>query len=364
MKTVEEMMHVDTYYSSLPHLRNAFKARGRQYAFKASNPQEYAEWKNRTRARLAEILGLTLMERAPLAPECASVEQMDGYRREKWLIQTEPDVYMPFYILIPDSVKPGDKNACIIAPHGHASAGKNCIAGRSEIPCVAEHIKISNYAYGVEYVKRGYTVFCPDARGFGERRESGMQRDDANAFMHSSCEQLNHMAIPLGLSVCGMWVWDLMRLTDYICTREDCDPERIACGGLSGGGLQTLYFAAMEDRIRCAISSGYFYGVDESLLVMSLNCSCNFVPHMWETCDMGDIGALIAPRPFLVESGTEDGLNGASGLANVESQLNIARGAFKLFDAEDRLWWNVFEGPHMWNGAKSYDFMDKYLKGD
>lgn len=361
MKTVEELMHTEKYYSSLPHLRKVFAERGRQYAFKAQSISEYDKWKSELKAKLEELLGLPLMEKADLLPECKSVEQMDGFRREKWIIQTEPDVRMPFYILIPDSLKPGEKNACIIAPHGHSTGGKNSIAGRDDIPVVAAEIERCNEAYGVEFVRRGYTVFCPDARGFGERRESGMQGDDEFKFMHSSCEQLNHMAIPLGLNVCGMWVWDLMRLTDYIQSRNDCDSDRIACGGLSGGGFQTLYFAAMDERIKCAVSSGYFYGAEDSLLVMSLNCSCNYVPHLWETCDMGDIGALIAPRPFLIESGLRDHLSGERGIENVKEQYDITQGAYRLFNAEDRLVLYTFDGPHVWNGSVTYDFIKKYL---
>ncbi len=34
-----------------------------------------------------------------------------------------------------------------------------------------EAIKEYNYTYEIRLVEKGYTVFCPDARGFGERRE-------------------------------------------------------------------------------------------------------------------------------------------------------------------------------------------------
>lgn len=361
MKTEQELMHVDKYYSSLPYLRKVFAERGRQYAFRARDREEYVEWKTRTRARLSEILGFGLMKKCELLPELESSELMDGYRREKWIIQTEPDVWMPFYALIPDTAKYGTKNAAVIAAHGHSTGGKNSIAGRYDIPCVAEEIERCNEAYGVEFAKRGYTVFCPDARGFGERRESGMQGDGKLQFMKSSCEQLNHMAIPLGLCVCGMWVWDLMRLTDYIASRGDCDPGRIACAGLSGGGFQTLYFAAMDDRVRCAVTSGYFYGAEDSLLVMSMNCSCNYVPHMWETCDIGDIGALIAPRAFLVETGLRDHLSGGRGVENVKEQYAVTEEAYKLLGAEDKLKLFVFDGPHVWNGSETYDFVAQNL---
>ncbi len=353
--------HIPEYYTSLEHLEDIFDRNARQMAFAAENLQEAEAWKKDLRERLREITGISRLVRAELSPRLLETVRKDGYSREKWLIQTEPDIWMPFYVLVPDGRKDGAKLPCIIAPHGHKSSGKNGVAGRTEIPCVDEVIRETRLAYGPEFAKRGYMVFCPDARGFGERRESVRQGDSAGRFMNGCCEQLNHMAIPLGLTLCGMWIFDLMRLTDYILTREDCDPDRIACAGLSGGGMQTLYFTALDDRIRCCVISGYFYGVKESLLEMPGSCSCNYVPHMWETCDMGDVGALIAPRPMLVETGNQDPLSGRRGTENVKEQLEITEKAFRLYGVPERLVWHIFDGPHRWDGEKTPGFIGQYL---
>ena len=112
----------------------------------------------------------------------------------------------------------------------------------------------------------------------------------------------------------------------------------MGCAGLSGGGLQTLWAAALDKRIRCAVISGYMYGYKESLLDMPGNCYCNYVPHLYEYMDMGDIAALIAPRPLLIETGNRDPLNGASGLANVRTQVDTIRRAYRTLEAEDRLY--------------------------
>lgn len=277
------------------------------------------------------------------------------------LIQTEPEVWMPFYVLVPDDLKVGEKRPCMIATHGHYSGGKYSPAGRSDIPAIKDQIERFNYDYGVKFVKEGYITFCPDARGFGERREWMMQDDVEENFLSSTCIPLNHMAICLGQSLTGMWTWDLMRLVDYIGTREDCDPMRIGCGGLSGGGLQTLWLAAMDDRVKCAVVSGYFYGYKDSLLKRSDNCGCNYVPHLWETADICDLGALIAPRPLLIETGNRDRLNGERGLVNATEQVEIARKAYSLCNAQDRLCHHVFEGEHLWNGEKTYHFIREWL---
>jgi dienelactone hydrolase len=264
-------------------------------------------------------------------------------------------VIMPFYVLIPRHLAP--PYPAVIAPHGHSSGGKLAVAGCRELPEIAETIDQHNYDYGVQFVRAGFITFCPDARGFGERQEEASR----DSILNSSCQWLNNMAYPLGQTVTGMWTWDIHRLVDYVQTREDCDLDRIGCAGLSGGGLQTLWASALDARIKCAVISGYLYGYKESLLDLYTNCSCNYVPHLYEYVDMGDIAALIAPRPLLVETGTQDELNGASGVDNVLGQMDIIRRAYRLFDAEDLLKHDIFEGEHRWNGVKAVPWMQRHL---
>lgn len=181
--------------------------------------------------------------------------------------------------------------------------------------------------------------------------------------MECTCKELNQMAIPLGLTVTGMWVWDLMRLLDYIETREDCDTARIGVGGLSGGGQQSLWLAALDDRIAAAAVSGYFYGYHDALLVLNENCSCNYVPHLWETVDMGDLGALIAPRPLIVETGDRDSLNGPRGAINAAEQFEVTRRAYRLLGAEACCRHRICPGEHRWYGGETYSFLEKALGG-
>jgi dienelactone hydrolase len=357
MRTIQET----TYYTSQERMLDLYDREAAKSRFTGSSPEEFEAWKNTFRKQLTEITGIDRTESCDLTPKQLESVQMDGYKRDKLLIQTEPDVWMPFYVLIPDGAEETGKNPCMIAPHGHGGGGKYAVAGRRDIPSVKEKIEAIHYDYGVDFVRQGYITFCPDARGFGERREWMGQQDQEASFMNSTCIPLNHMAICMGRSLTGLWTWDLMRLIDYIVTREDCDPERIGCGGLSGGGLQTLWVTAMDDRIKCAVVSGYFYGYKDSLLRLSVNCGCNYVPHLWEYADMGDLGALIAPRPLLIETGSLDPLNGERGVPNVTEQVEIAQKSYRLFNMDERITHFVFEGMHEWNGEKTPAFLKKWL---
>lgn len=52
--------------------------------------------------------------------------------------------------------------------------------------------------------------------------------------------------------------------------------RELGCVGFSGGGMQTLYLAAPDERVRWALISGYLYGVRDALLTLNNNCSCNY----------------------------------------------------------------------------------------
>jgi hypothetical protein len=324
---------------------------------------EHRRWRDELRARLRRITGVDTMRTCPLEPQVTERVSLDGYTRERVLLHTEPGIVMPTYVLIPDDVVPGEPRPTVLAPHGHSSGGKYAPAGRRDIPALLDTIEQHNYDYGVQFVRQGCVVLCTDARGFGERREEVFQ-GEGEALLSSSCEVLNHMAMPLGQTVAGMWAWDLMRLLDYVATRPECDAGRVGCAGLSGGGLQTLWLCALDDRVRCAIVSGYFYGYKDALLKLSSNCSCNYVPGLWELADMGDLGALIAPRPLLIETGTLDPLNGERGIDNVTEQLDITAQAYELFEVRDRLVHVLFEGEHMWHGIESVPWMARWLQAE
>ena len=346
-------------YPTVPALLARFDHESRGMRLCAQDAAELAAWQSALRDRLRAIIGIDTMRACPLDAQEDAPEQCDGYVRTRVVIAVEPDVSMPLYVLTPADLRPGQRRPVVLAPHGHGSAGKAAVVGRADAAELVRTIAQHNYAYGVQLVRAGYIVLCPDARGFGERREPVVLADGDP--LGGSCQVLNNMAMPLGQTVMGMWTWDLMRLIDYVATRADSDATRIGCAGLSGGGAQTLWLAALDERVRCAVVSGYFYGFKDSLLRLSTNCSCNYVPGLWQLADIGDIGALIAPRPLLIETGRHDPLNGERGMANVTEQCEITRQAYALLGIEDRLTHSVFEGGHRWDGTDVLPWLARWL---
>ena len=332
----DTIIEITKFYGSLKGMLRKFDKYARQDAFAGSTREEFELWRVDTRKTLRELLGWKYMEDCPLNPvteECVTLE--NGIVREKVIIQVEPEVFMPMYILMPP--KQGEeKQECFIALPGHQGAGKYSVAGCYNIPAVKRMIDFYNYDYGMQLARRGYVAVCPDCRGFGERRDEKLQiPGDERAFLGCSCFHLAHMAEPLGETVAGMLTWDACRLIDYLYERNEWNLDTLGVMGFSGGGMQTLWTAALDERVKRVMISGYLYGYRDSLMILNGNCNCNYVPHLWEHFDMGDIASLIAPRPLAVQSCRDDHLNGPRGLENVLEQLEIVRTAYALYEKEE-----------------------------
>ena len=50
-------------------------------------------------------------------------------------------------------------------------------------------------------------------------------------------------------------VWDMQRGLDYLASRPEVNPSSLGCIGHSLGGQQALFLAALDERVRAAVSS-------------------------------------------------------------------------------------------------------------
>ncbi len=355
MGTEAALPAIDRVYPSLPSMMRKYDRHARKNCFKGSTQQEFTEWQRRTRLLLHDLLGLDRMEPCEASPVFEETKVLEnGIRREHLRIQSEPGVWMPMYILIPADA---DENTRLfICPPGHNGDGKYSVAGLAEYAMIRQAVGRYHYDYGLQLARAGYTVVCPDCRGFGERREERTAAECGDTALKGDCYRLAHMGEPLGIPVIGMLVYDLMRCIDYLISRAETSSHReydtgnISCLGFSGGGMQTLWLAALDPRIQLAVISGYMYGYRDSLLLLNENCACNYVPNLSLYLDMGDIASLIAPRPLLIQSCSQDRLNGPRGMQNVTEQMVIIQKAYGLLHADDALLHEICAGPHQWHG--------------
>ena len=351
-------MHTDRYYDSYDAMAFLFDRYSASDRYKGNDEESLKEWQTKERTVLKKLIGLdklldgsmdAALTRGPneddIHPGLAviSSEKLpEGIIRKKCLFRVDEYTYMPMFVLYPAEKPKGT----FLALAGHQGGGKYSVAGVIDGGIIEEKTKFFNYDYGLKLARLGYTTICPDPRGFGERRDKYAQGDDDKDIISCSCRNLGNMAISLGLTVVGLCVYDYIKLIEHITQSDEFDTDNLGVIGFSGGGMQALYLSALDTRVKRTFISGYMYGVKDALLTLNNNCSCNYVPGLWEHFDMGDIACMIAPRPLIIQSCQNDHLNGARGIVNVYEQLDLIKNAYRIYDREDRLVHDIRPGEH------------------
>jgi hypothetical protein len=131
-----------------PALLARFDRESRGMRLCAQDAAALAAWRSELRNRLRAITGIETMRACPLDPQVDAPERCAGYVRTRVVIAVEPDVRMPLYVLTPADRPPEQRRPVVLAPHGHASAGKAAIVGRADAPELVQTIAQHNYAYG------------------------------------------------------------------------------------------------------------------------------------------------------------------------------------------------------------------------
>src|SRR5688500_5045124 len=123
-------------------------------------------------------------------------------------------------------------------------------------------------------------------------------------------------------------LWDSIRATDFVSSLVDVDPNRIVATGASGGGTQTFFLMAVDDRIKAAapvnmISATAQGGVCENAANLRAG---------WTDFSNMVVGALMAPRPLILVS------NGGDWTVETPKEVFPAiQSIYRLFGAEQNV---------------------------
>ncbi|TDF92540.1 dienelactone hydrolase family protein [Paenibacillus piri] len=316
--------------------------------FQAGSRQEWSEWRERLRGRFIEKLGGFPAEAADLTPVVMESDDCGTYIRQRVQIQTYPGLHMPVYLLIPK--RRSGPLGTVVACHGHGYGSKDIVGLTPE-----GQVKTGDPGYqknfAVELVNRGFLVAAPELFGFGDRK---LQEDAKGP---NSCSRLSSFLLAMGQTMAGYRVYETMRCIDYLLTREETDAQRIGIMGISGGGLVCSFAAALDDRIAAAVVSGFANTFQASILGMH-HCIDNYVPGLSQLAEMPDLLGLIAPKPMLIEAGTQDPIFPVHATLEAYDQL---RAIYRLLNEEERLALDLFEGGHQISGGMAYDWLSRAL---
>jgi poly(3-hydroxybutyrate) depolymerase len=109
-----------------------------------------------------------------------------------------------------------------------------------------------------------------------------------------------------GVNSVGVMTWHNQRAIDLLLARDDVDPARLAVTGASGGGQQTYYLMALEDRLAAAAPMVMACYLAEIVDDTSAHCGCNHVPRLAARTDVPEMCAVFATHPVMFGSVSGD----------------------------------------------------------
>jgi dienelactone hydrolase len=244
------------------------------------------------RSRLNELLGFAV----PPAPDLLvrAERERDGYV-EQVVSYTGDEGEVPALLLVP--TRPC--GAGVVALHQHNSQWH---LGKSEVAGLAGE---ALQAFGPALARAGIVVLAPDAVGFEDRRHSGPGIDERE---DDRLQYFNEMAYRLvsGRLLATTVLGDAACGLSALIADERVERWRVGVLGHSYGGNVTIMLAALDERVRFACASGSACSYRQRMLDRTGIEFVHVIPGILELTDIGQLVELIAPRPLLLLSATED----------------------------------------------------------
>jgi dienelactone hydrolase len=321
---------------------NFIRAQALAWHVRDDPPVNRKAWEDRRqqlRAAIFRAMGPFPDRPCPLEPKILGDLKRVGYRIEKLIFQSRQDIWVTANAYIPEPTV--GKVPGVLVVHGHW-------------PWARRDPVVQARCLGL--VKSGFFALAVDAFGAGERFPEAGKATYHGALFGSTLW-------PIGQTLLGMQVYDNRRAVDYLQQRPEVDAGRLGITGASGGGNQSMYAGALDERFRAIVpvcSVGTFQAY-----LRAACCVCEVLPGALRFAEEGDVLALTAPRSLLVISATKDAFQFSVG----EATKSVARAkkVYQLFGADERLRHAVFESPHDYNLAMRetmYGWMTRWLKNE
>lgn len=276
-----------------------------------------ADWQKRQnfiRETLLDIVG-PFPEKTPLNARSVRTIDKGSFRVEHIIYESLPGFYVTSSLYIPAGMKRRDRAPAIIYCSGHTEDGYRSAA--------YQHVILN-------LVTKGFIVFAFDPVGQGERLE---YYDPATGKSSVGGPTKEHsypgaQAFITGASQARYMIWDGIRAVDYLLSRREVDPARIGITGRSGGGTQSAYIAAFDDRILAAAPENYLTSFRRLLQSVGPQDAEQVMFHfLYRGLDHSDLLLVRAPKPAMMITTTRDmfSIQGA-----METEKEIA-GLYKLY---------------------------------
>src|SRR6266487_253223 len=311
-----------------------------------TNRQQWEARRPELRQQYLEMLGLwPLPERTPLQPVITgTLEREEGFRVEKLHFQSRSHLYVTGNLYLPKDAKAGAKLPAVLYVCSHSGRGR-------------DGNKTAFQHHGMWFATHGYACLLIDTLQLGE----------IAAIHHGTYRYDRWWWQARGYTPAAVECWNGIRAIDYLQSRPEVDPERIAVTGISGGGAATFWISAADERVKVCVPVSGMSDLQDYVgeKVVNGHCDCMFLINTFQW-PWTDIAALIAPRPMLFENSGHDTIFPMSSNDRIRARLEGLYGLYtnrteRLFDI------GVMPGGHddkVELRLMAYRWINRFLKGE
>ncbi len=309
----------------------------------ASSPERWKESTKFYRQYIwEEVIGRLPPPSLPANPRARLIYDEPKFRGYEVMLDVWPDVFAYGILLLPKDIRPGERRPVVVCQHGLEARPSDVADPKSDAPAY--------HRFAVRLAEEGFVTFAPQNPYIGQDRFRIIQRK----------------AHPLQLSLFSFIVGQHQRLLEWLAAQPFVDPARIGFYGLSYGGKTAVRVPPLLDRYALSICSADFNewiwkntSVDArySYLITGEYDMVEF--NLANVANYAELAGLMAPRPFMVERGHNDGVAPDEWVAYEYAKV---RRFYARLGLADRTEIEFFDGPHTIHGKGTFEFLRRHLR--
>ncbi|HEV3257120.1 MAG TPA: prolyl oligopeptidase family serine peptidase [Gemmataceae bacterium] len=307
----------------------------------ATTLKEWQERRPRLRQEYFDMLGLwPLPAKTPLKARVTGTRERGSITIELLHFQSRPGLYVTGNLYRPK--RSTGKLPAVLYVCGHSGRGR-------------DGNKTAFQDHGMWFASNGYVCLIIDTLQLGE----------VPGVHHGTYNRGRWWWQARGYTPAGVECWNGIRAIDYLQSRPDVDPDKLAVTGISGGGAATFWIAAADERVRCAVPVSGMSDLESyvSHKIINHHCDCMLMinTYGWEWTT---IAALIAPRPMLFCNSDHDTIFPMDGNERIIMRL---RRLYKMYDKPDLVDAYVSHGGHDYRPGLRlaiFKWINKHIKNE
>jgi hypothetical protein len=324
--------------------RDSESVRGQRFAkVDYSSPEKYEQSIEPIRKFFwEEVIGKLPEPTAAMNPKSRELYDTPKWKGYEVTLDLYPDVFAYGILLLPKDLKQGEKRPVVVCQHG--------LEGRpQDVANPKEKTKYYN-SFAAQLADLGYIVYAPQNPYIGQDKFRVLQRK----------------ANPLKLSLFSFIIRQHERTLNWLSTLPNVDDKKIAFYGLSYGGKTAMRVPAILPKYCLSICSGDFNEWIGKNVSVDYRGSYMWSPEyempefdLGTTFNYAEMAYLIAPRPFMVERGHDDGVGIDEMVAYEYAKVRyLYANKLKIPDRTTIEW---FVGFHEINGKGTFAFLKQHL---